>query len=53
MESHYKGLDLTPGYQALNNVLNIKDSEQCKTNKLCSLADGKTALLLKPVKSRA
>lgn len=46
MESHYKGLDLTPGYQALNKVLNIKDSEQCKTNKLCSLADGKNSFII-------
>ncbi len=46
MESHYKGLDLAPGYQALNKVLNIKDSEQCKTNKLCSLADGKNSFII-------
>lgn len=46
MEEHYKNQDLTPGYNALNTLLNIKNSEQCKTNKLCSLADGKNSFII-------
>jgi len=46
MESYYQGLDLKAGYHELNGILNIKDSEQCKTNKLCSLAEGKNSFII-------
>ncbi|HEQ1858585.1 TPA: bifunctional glucose-1-phosphatase/inositol phosphatase [Providencia alcalifaciens] len=46
MESHLKGLNLKPGYEELDTVLNIKDSKKCATDKLCNLATPKNSFII-------
>lgn len=46
MEEHLKGLNLKPGYDELNNLLNIKDSQKCKTDKFCDLATQKNTFIV-------
>ncbi|MTB67779.1 bifunctional glucose-1-phosphatase/inositol phosphatase [Providencia sp. wls1943] len=46
MESHLKGLNLKPGYDELGNILNIKDSKKCVTDKLCNLATPKNSFII-------
>ncbi len=38
MEEHLKQLNLKPGYDELDTVLDIKNSPKCKTDKLCELS---------------
>ncbi|MBQ0325380.1 histidine-type phosphatase, partial [Providencia rettgeri] len=36
MDDYLNGLSLKAGYEELDTVLNIKDSQKCKTDKLCN-----------------
>lgn len=46
MEEHLKGLNLKPGYDELDTVLDIKNSEKCKTDKLCELSSQTNSFII-------
>lgn len=46
MAEHLKGLDLKPGYDELDTVLNIKDSQKCKADKLCELSSQDNSFII-------
>ena len=46
MTQHLGGLDLVPGYNELDSILNIKDSQKCKTDKLCNLSNQANEFLI-------
>lgn len=46
MAEHLKGLDLKPGYDELDIVLNIKDSQKCKADKLCELSSQDNSFII-------
>lgn len=50
MEQYFNGLSLTAGYEELDTVLNIKDSQKCKTDKLCNLNSQKNSFIIEAEK---